>query len=366
MKRLFGLICLFAIFITAKAGVPTDDYMYATALQFDEDYDLYYFDVMLSGENKYVSYGLDIQLPTGMEVVKDEYGIFVERIDGIYPTSGRNKVITHEVSPNFPYEDDHSHLRVGCMSNPTLELTATEGSLFRVYVTIDYSANAWPLGAIKLYKMELGAMDETPYNPSDRETIVPLHSGETTLPLVISSAGWSTCILPFDAVIPDGVEAYSCDEFDSENLLLTKANSFEAFTPYILKGSYNGTVTGTVDADNYPETSVVTKGHLNGAIAQQQVSSGYVLQNLQSEGVKFYPMNGKVFSIPAGKCWVTLPDGVNAKGFNIISDEDADGIESVDAATTGTATYTLDGKMNKTPQVGQIYVKDGKKLLKVK
>ena len=62
---------------------------------------------------------------------------------------------------------------------------------------------------------------------------------KANVPLSIAAAGWCTLILPFDAEIPEGFEVYSCTGTEvpvgtSTALVLEKAESIEAHTPYIV------------------------------------------------------------------------------------------------------------------------------------
>lgn len=365
MKKILGLICLLAFSLfEAKADGTVNDYVYATGLQYDSEFDLYYFDVMLEGENLYTAYGMDIQLPAGMEVVEDEYGIFVEMIKDIYPSSGRNKEYTHSVTPAFPYPDDHSHLRVGCISTKNELMTATSGALFRVYVTSTYTSG-WPVGSIKLYAAEL-AMVGSHHNPQDHETVVAIHTGSTVLPLNISaSSHWSTCILPFSTELPTGVKAYTSSTSDEENIFLTPAASLAAYTPYVLysEAGFSGTVTGTVAETGYPETGYVTAGNLNGAVVPQTVKNGYIMQKQNGE-VMFYAIgSGDSFLVPAGKCWMQIPAGGSAKAYNfIVADET--GVERLIAPVdNGGKVYDLTGRHVTQLRQNTLYIKDGKKFI---
>lgn len=367
MKRIMILLCLFTFFIGAKADDTANDYVCTTALQYDNDFELYYFDVKLNGSKLYTSYGMDIQLPAGMEVVDDEYGIFVEMIKTIYPTYGRNKEYTHSVNPAFPYPDDHSHLRVGCMSSQSQALMETSGDLFRVYVTIDYASNSWPLGEIKIYDAELNQIVDgkvvSSYPPM-KETIVASHTGATTLPLNISSAAkWSTCILPFSTAIPEGVKAYTCSYNDESNIHLSEAETIEAFTPYMLysENGYSGTISGTVNAGDVPTSGIVSDGFLCGAIVPQTAKEGYVLQN-QGAGVKFYSIAvGDSFTIPAGKCWLSSQDGTQAKSLGFITDETTTGINSV-VVPTSSSIFDMSGRQVNNAANG-LFIKNGKKII---
>lgn len=366
------MLCFLAMTLCAEAGEPTTDYLYATGLQFDEEFELYYFDINLEGNNFYAAYGMDIQLPAGMKVVDDGETIYVLMNDPMYPQNKLTKKYTHSVTPSFPYPEDHSHLRVGCMSNPTKDLVATSGTLFRVYVTIDSDAAIWPIGTIKIFQAELVTKDAIGFNPTDRETVVPVHTGEITLPLNVSTAAqWSTCILPFSAEIPEGLKAYTCSNHDAEYIYLDETTALEAYMPYILyaENGYSGTISGTVSATNYPSAGIVTEGYLNGAIVPQTATEGYVLQK-QEEGVKFYLIDeGDSFTIPAGKCWMNIPTGqVHALGFK--TGGESDGINNIKISASSLnfdlhgRTYTEPlSQMRRANRSHGFFIKNGKKTL---
>lgn len=349
-----------------RAGEPTTDYVYATELQHDNTFG-YYFEVRLEGNNFYTAYGIDIQLPARMEVLRIGEYAGVMMSDGIYPKNPFSGQGTHSLSSNFPYSDDFSHIRVACHSGENQNFTSVSGSLFKVYVTINYEDGKWPIGGIKLFAVELSKSDKTYFSSPDTETAVPVHTGETTLPLKVSSAAkWSTCILPFSAAIPDGVKAYTCSSNDTEYIYLTEAESFDAYTPYILyaENGFDGNVSGTVDAtvpDN-AKTGVVAGGYLNGAIVPQTVKSGYVLQK-HGEDVKFYAIaENDAFAIPAGKCWMTLPDGnSNVLGFK--TDDETAGINNVivNRQSYNSISFDLSGRQQKMDK--GVIIKNGKKTL---
>lgn len=361
MKRFISILCLLVLVVGAKASEPTTDRVYATGLQYDSDFELYCFEVILEGNNYYTAYGLDIQLPEGMEVIDDGETIYVLMNDPMYPQNKLTKKFSHSVTPAFPYPDDHSHLRVGCLSTKNEDMVDTSGTLFRAYIDYSYKSLSWPLGTIKVYAVELNKVG-APFDAPDQETIVLLHSGETALPLNISStAQWSTCILPFSAAIPEGVKAYTTEKNDEQYIYLKEAESLEAYTPYILysETGYSGNISGTVAASGYPETGCVKSGYLCGAIVPQTVTEGYVLQK-QTEGVKFYAIaEGDSFNIPAGKCWMQLSEDALAKflGFKI---EDTDGISTtvVPASKIG---FDISGRQAVSHK--GLLIKDGKKTL---
>lgn len=355
--------------IGAKAGVPTTDYMYATGLKYDGRKSMYFFDVCLEGANYYTSYGVDIQLPIGLQVsvLSDRTGGKKPNItilnEGMYEDEYGST--EHSIGVSFPYETDFTHARVGCMSNGNYDMGRTSGSLFRVYVTTDYTANTWPIGAIKLYAVELNKVGQA-YEAPDKETIVALNSGETTLPLNISSAAkWSTCVLPFATAIPDGVKAYTCSTSDEEYLYLTDAESIEAYKPYVLyaENGYEGNVSGTVNADECPEAGVVTDGYLCGAVVAQTAKSGYVLQK-HDDDVKFYAIGDKdSFTIPAGKCWLNPTGGTQAKALKFNVGGNVTAINAAVVPTTSASVYDVAGRQRQDSDKG-LLIKNGKKIFK--
>jgi hypothetical protein len=180
------------------------------------------------------------------------------------------------------------------------------------------------------------------------------------------SAGnkFSTAILPFDAELPAGLEAYSCASTNGENLVLTYQTSMKAFTPYILyaPNGYEGTLSGTVDAEKYAKQ--VTDGYLTGTVVAHEVTGGeghYVLQN-QGEGPMFYRVGDTSFGIPAGKCWLTLP--ASAQGVASFQLHRPTGIETIPVSTLdANAVYDLSGRRIAHPSKG-IYIVGGKKVVK--
>jgi hypothetical protein len=189
-------------------------------------------------------------------------------------------------------------------------------------------------------------------------------SDQSTVSLNVSAdIKWNTCVLPFSAQLPTGVRAFSGSRLSEDYLYLTEASSLQAFTPYLLlaENGYSGTLQGTVDPEQY--VSVATDGYLHGAIIQQQITQGYVLQNL-GEGPIFYNVNGQNFVIPQGKCWLAAGDASSSQAVRIGIDG-ASGIDSAPSpAPADNAIYTLDGRRVKHPQTGHIYIIGGKKAIK--
>lgn len=375
MKRIFSIVCFLSFILGAKAGEPTEDRVFATSIRVNSNTGKLYFNICLEGSRKYLAYGTDIILPSGLKVTRKSDGVTpnVTMIKSkttdevlLYPyyydEDEDTNVYYHTVSSSFPDNDAH-HVRVGCLFSAENYFTKDSGTLFRVNIESEYQEGTWPIGAIKVYDAELNTIDQ-PYDAPVTETIVPVHTGETTLPLKVSSAAkWSTCILPFSAEIPEGVTAYTCSNHDAEYVYLEKAESFDAYTPYILyaENGYEGNLSGTIDAtipDN-AKTGVVAGGLLNGAIVPQTAKSGYVLQK-HGDDVQFYAIeDGDSFTIPAGKCWMNIPAS-ESRALIFRTGDETEGINNI-SIPVSSLSYDLNGRQMMMDK--GVVIKNGKKTL---
>lgn len=183
---------------------------------------------------------------------------------------------------------------------------------------------------------------------------------------------WSTCVLLFDvAELPEGLRAFESDELTegSQSLVLKEVAALKAYTPYILyaQEGYQGTLTGAVDFTNY--VAVASDGiALKGAVEQQTITEGYILQN-QGYGMKFYKILDRTeFTIPVGKCWLEVGSFDTAtQAVTLKFKEGTTGIEGValdvEVLNEADGIYTIDGKRVSDMQKGQIYVVGGKKTI---
>ncbi|MDO5526775.1 MAG: leucine-rich repeat protein [Prevotella sp.] len=231
----------------------------------------------------------------------------------------------------------------------------TSDFMFKPYIPFELSIT--PDEGYKIYQVLCNGEDLTEHvidnklsfeDPDSDINLNVVFCEQHTIPLTISTANkWSTCILPFDATLPAEVKAYSCYEKNeaTSTLVLTEVASMEAYKPYILyaEEGYDGTLSGTVDPNKYPAEGYVAEGLICGAVEPQQITSGYVLQNL-SEGMKFYNCNGQTFTIPAGKCWL-MPFVNGAKSYCIAFKDNTTGINTVPSGMTNdNAYYSITGQ----------------------
>lgn len=279
----------------------------------------------VEGISAYTAYGLDIYVPKGFEFVKVELENVDEEMEWMHASNGAACKALHYTQSAIQ-KDGALRVTASHATNATFKTSSTE--LFKFYLKANSFVKPGPVEIqIKncFFTTSAGIQYDTDdITISDKVTVTT----SATAPFTVSASNkWSTCILPFDAELPAGVKAYTCNDKDDDamTLILSSVNSIEAYTPYILysENGFSGNLTGTVDMSKYPETGYAEEGLLCGAVKEQEISAGYVMQNLDGTGAKFYSMGGDNFIIPAGKCWVKFFFNSNAKMFSFaIHEED--------------------------------------------
>lgn len=387
MKRilLFVFLCLTSVGVWAD-GTPTD-YFTMSEVTLMPGGDAGYVDITLHGSQIYTAYQMDIELPIGMSVATTAQGALrVSRLTSMWPKSidpdTEEEYYSHSLY--FGYGDIGKRvLRVMCTSSESKSFTKKEGAMFRVYLKANIYTKAG-LADIKISGAVLTATNEDLSNtwdlhPQDASFKTVTVETPATLPISISSANkWSTALVPFAASVPEGLRAFSCGGFTGEEqkyLILNEVHSFTAYQPYLLysEDGYTGSVSGNLEESLYPEKSTVNEdSYLRSSLEPIDISEGYILQNQGSiDGSMFYTIFNKTFTLPEGKCWLIRPaDGSfsNTKSIGFYFASDVTGIGNVSAKTKQgkDSIYTLDGKPVTHPVAGNIYIKDGKKVLKLK
>lgn len=158
---------------------------------------------------------------------------------------------------------------------------------------------------------------------------------KTTVSLTVTEAGWATLMLPFDAELPSGLDAYTCADTEAgdaegvSKLVLETATSLEANTPYIIQGAadtYEFKGYSTATQNQY------TKGLLTGTYVQMSaVVDSYVLQNPAATGIGFYKVAEVIPTVGAYRAYMNA-ETADAAGINvsrlILGGDDVTGIES--------------------------------------
>lgn len=339
---------------------------------------LYYFEISLNGSRIYTAVNMDIFFPEGIEVAKSgaNYRVTMIKNGGIFPSTydeiEDQDVYTHTASASMPNEHQ---LRIACSSSLNDEFTATSGKLLRVFVSLDPTKFTFsPKPIVKVAGIALvvkeGAKKYVPADFSCRPFTTDIPAARE-LPVNISSVNKvGSLILPFSAAVPSGMKAYQYSSVDeSEEMLnLEEVDEFEACKPYIVyaENGYSGNISGTVNyAVAYPDEDVYTDGGLTGVLTTTVVNTGYIMQN-QGDGPQFYSADGQNFSLPAGRCYMTIPpSNVRVFGFNFGDEEGTTEIDALDNedGSEDDAWYTLQGvKLDKQPTEKGVYLYGTKKV----
>lgn len=378
-KWILFIAALLAV-AAARADVETTDKILVSELQVEPgSSSVYNFTVSLDGSDTYyTAFEIDLTLPDGLSVATTSKGdLRVSMVKpSLYPYEIEEqenedgdieevKTYTHQLSKAMT---GPNALKVIVLSLENELFTKTSGNLFKVYVQA--SPYLKP-GDVEIgVKALLVTPDEVKYYPEEYTSTSVQASATSTLSLKVSADNkFGTCILPFSYDLPaDGsLQAYTCNDYTNDAILLAKAERMEAYQPYILysQEGFSGTLSGTVDAGAYPEGGMTKQGLLVGTLVQTELTAttSYVMQN-QGNGVMFYQVGETPFVVPAGKCYVVLPDGASARNIRIAGEET--GIietETGERETENKEIYDLSGRLVQELQKG-IYIVNGNKVAK--
>lgn len=183
----------------------------------------------------------------------------------------------------------------------------------------------------------------------------------------ITSAGWATAYLPFQAAMPTGVTAYIINGTTGENALtLTEVTGdIPANTGVLLKGAEgNNTFTSSSGtAADVSDNMLVGTADAGGKTFNETGMKYYILANDPDKyGLGFYFQTAGGASVTCGqyKAVLAVPAGSSsAIGFRL---DGATMIDAVQAAAKDAVIYDLTGRRVENPARG-IYIVNGKKVL---
>lgn len=186
-------------------------------------------------------------------------------------------------------------------------------------------------------------------------------------------ADYGTLILPFNAELQEGMEAYTCDgkEENELTLTLTPAESFVANTPYIVKKT-GATTDYTFNGIAYSTATTYTDGLLTGTLVDMTAPAGSLVLQNQPSGLGFYQVDTNDITVKANRVYVTEEmAGVNVRALILPGNET--GINSVVAEDSIVDVYTIGGvKVKEGVKASEalnglakgFYIVGGKKVMK--
>ena len=213
----------------------------------------------------------------------------------------------------------------------------------------------------------IGSQDEGVFTVNSHIDFNLRAADKAEVTLKISSVGWATLILPFNAKLPEGVVAYESGEVVDDAVQLVRAESLVANTPYLIKGTegtYNFSGYGLATEDSY------TKNLFVGTYVQKDAERGsYVLQN-KNGVVAFYQVNPnpdeapKVPTVGAYRSYMMYTPAEGQAASPMFRIGGSTGIDNTTLPNSNEVViYDLMGRKVTTMEKGNMYIINGRKVI---
>ena len=178
---------------------------------------------------------------------------------------------------------------------------------------------------------------------------------EKSVSFTMTSAGFGTLIMPFDAALPDGLKAYTCNSVDGNKLVLEEADKLQRQVPYLISGAE---ATYEWKGPDVPHRDYYRQGMLLGALGNYTLtSSDYVMQDIDG-AVGFYTIAGSALegaTLTPGRCVLTSTStsaSAAVTAFFFPGEVAPTAIGKTAATAVPTGIYDLGGIKRKTLQKG--------------
>ena len=184
-----------------------------------------------------------------------------------------------------------------------------------------------------------------------RPTVDPI-----TVRYLLHESGVGTLMLPFDAEVPEGLQAFTAVDVQDNTIVLQAQETIVAGRPLIVVGkSLEYTFTGV---PTMAETQA--RGELLvGTTVNATVAEGYVLQTQDGLTGFYRILEGAPMSIPAFHCWLVYDSDANVLAFNDLLDA-VRGL--VPTPAVDSRCYDLTGRRSTVLRPGT-YIVGGKKIV---
>ena len=303
-----------------------------------------------------------------------------------------NYNIQYLTAPNVNYAQAFTFTPVADRPNHyTLSMTDVDGNQRYVCTGVVYGGNtsqirtttnaedalvvkviATKSGVYNLYNTEannyIGSQDAGFYTVNSHINFNLIAAEKAKVTLKISSVGWATLILPFNAELPEGVVAYESGEVEDDAVQLVRAESLVANTPYLIKGTegtYNFSGYGLATEDSY------TKNLFVGTYVQIKAEVGsYVLQNPKDDegnprGLGFYLVGeGKQPTVGAYRSYMMYTPAEGQAASPMFRIGGSTGIDNTTLPNSNEVViYDLMGRKVTTMEKGNMYIINGRKVI---
>lgn len=312
-----------------------------------------------ANNKQYWNFQVEITMPEGIHIAKKKVGR--DYVNDATLNEDRFEGLPHVLGVNMPDATTFKSLCGNSASKQPYYNDNAEGEpveeLFRVGLVADPEMKNGEY-TITMYKAILVDTDVKDFRITEPVTATMTITGgqgsENDIMYTLTDAGCGTLILPFEAALPEGVEAFTCTGLDGNTVLTERQENIPANTPVLLTGtpgSYTFSGTGTATETAY------TTGLLTGVLQATTIDDGYVLQ--QQNGVPgFYVVDGNnPKTIPANRCYLSVPSGVQVMRVDFGK---ATGLRPVSQLSPQGRAYDLSGRPADKDAKGIIIVNNQK------
>jgi len=177
--------------------------------------------------------------------------------------------------------------------------------------------------------------------------------------LTTGAMGWATCCLDYDVTVPEGTKAYYVSNVADGTATLTELTTVPAGNGFIFNGAE-----GTFNLEKDDETAETITNKLVGTTEETTVtaSSVYTLGKIDDSTVGLLTYTGT--TIPACKAYLPKETSNGAKAIRFSFGGSTTSISSaVKDSVNDDIVYNLQGQRVKNMRSGEIYIKNGKKIL---
>lgn len=362
MKKLGLLLCLFVVTLGVKAAatdakIVIDDFTIepgGTAV----------LNVKLQnvGNDDIVGFNFTMTLPKGMVfdsyIKKGNKAYYVSNLTDEDLQRWDDLYTQHTLSYNAQNTDDDvmKFLIYSNANKPFYSIGVCGGNEIIFTIQVKAAENMAPgqySASVSDIKLSFFPDTSKDFKPTDFEVGCTVAAAETTISYELKTE-YGTLILPFDAVLPAGLQANSCAAVNDNVLVLSAATSLVANTPYIMSGTLGTyTFTGTPVSTENP----LIDGLLIGVLKDTAAPAGsFVLQN-KSEGLGFYKVGSTIPTVKANRCYLSS-EAAQALVVRFGGTTRIDNVEAEEHA----AVFDILGRKVEGPLQKGIYIKNGKKV----
>ena len=307
----------------------------------------------------YTAFSLSLIVPKGVTIAKVKSGR--NTVNDIRLTERLND---HTISCNMLSDGRTIKIISSSPSNSNFYPDDVDGNVMDSIFSIGLVADPAMVNGnytIEIKDCKFVIQDATASQPQEAETASMKVTGGVdglAINYEMAEVGVGTLILPFDASLPQGLDAFVCSSLDGDLLILTEQESIKANTPLIVTGLPG---TYTFVGASVASEKCYSDGVLTGVMEQTQVNEGYVLQNLNGL-TGFYRVNpDKSVEVPAYRCYIN--NVAEADCVRIMFGNET-GIGELNATSVSKGkAFDLQGRRVKKNAARGVYILNGEKVV---